>query len=97
MEGSLYTADLLMQKDRQEKLERNIKVLDSVIDTIYAFGSQNMPLRGHRDDSKYYDDKGNNFQVMLEYRARRGEHLKRRKENNGGRNCTYRSKLYRMR
>ena len=59
-----------------------------------------MSLRGHRDDSKYYDDKGNNpgnFQVMLEYRARSGdtvlaEHLKRTKENNGGRNCTYRSK-----
>ena len=46
MEGSLYTADLLMQKDRQEKLERNTKVLDSVIDTIYTLGSQNMPLRG---------------------------------------------------
>ena len=84
MEGSLYTADLFMQKDRQEKLERNTKVLDSVIDTIYTLGSQNMPLRGHRDDSKYYDDKGNNpgnFQVMLEYRARNGdtvlaEHLK---------------------
>ena len=34
---------------------------------------------------------------MLEYRARSGdtvlaEHLKRTKENNGGRNCTYRSK-----
>ena len=75
MEGSLYTADLLMQKDRQEKLERNTKVLDSVIDTIYTLGSQNMPLRGHRDDSKYYDDKGNNpgnFQVMLEYRAKVG-------------------------
>ena len=59
-----------------------------------------MPLRGHRDDSKYYDDKGNNpgnFQVMLEYCARNGdtvldEHLKQRMENNGGRNCTYRSK-----
>ena len=42
MEGSLHTADLLMQKDRQEKLERNTKVLDSVIDTIYTLGSQNM-------------------------------------------------------
>ena len=75
MEGSLYTADLLIQKDRQEKFERNTKVLDSVIDTIYTLGSQNMPLRGHRDDSKYYDDKGNNpgnFQVMLEYRQEVG-------------------------
>ena len=36
MEGLLYTADLLMQKDRQEKLEENKKVLDSVIDTIYT-------------------------------------------------------------
>ena len=45
MEGSLYTADLLMQKDRREKLERNTKVLDSVIDTIYTLGSQNNPLR----------------------------------------------------
>ena len=36
MGGSLHTADLLMQKDRQEKLERNTKVLDSVIDTIYT-------------------------------------------------------------
>ena len=35
-----------------------------------------MPLRGHRDDSKYYDHKGNNpgnFQVMLEYCARSGD------------------------
>ena len=100
MESSLYTADLLMHKDRQEKLERNTEVLDSLIDIIYTLGSQNMPLRGHRDDSKYYDDKGNNpgnFQVMLEYHSRSGdtllaEHLKRTKENNGGRNCTYRSK-----
>ena len=101
MEGSLYTADLLMQKDRQEKLERNKKDLDSVIDTIYTLGPQNNAFKGgHRDDSKFYDDKGNNpgnFQVMLEYRERSGdtvlaEHLKRTKENNGGRNCTYRSK-----
>ena len=98
--GSLHTADLLMQKDRQEKLEWNTKVLDSVFDTIFTLGSQNMPLRGHRDDSKYYDVKGNNpgnFQVMLEYHARSGvtvlaEHLKRTKENSGDRNCTYRSK-----
>ena len=70
MKGSLYTADLLMQKDRQENLERNTKVLDSVINTIYTLGLQNVPL-----SSKYYDDKGNNpgnFQVMLEYRARSG-------------------------
>ena len=45
MKGSLYTADLLMQKDRQEKLERNTKVLDSVINTIYTLGLQNVPLR----------------------------------------------------
>ena len=98
MEGSLHTADLLMQKDRQEKLERNTIVLDSVIDTIYTLGSQNMSLRVHRDDIKYYDGKGNNpgnLQVMLEYRARSedtvlAEHLRRTKENNGGRNCTYR-------
>ena len=39
MEGSLHTVVLLMQKDRQEKLERNTKVLDSVIDTIYTLQS----------------------------------------------------------
>ena len=49
MEGLLYTADFLMQKDRQEKLERNKKDLDSVIDTIYTLGLQNMPLRGDID------------------------------------------------
>ena len=101
IEGSLHTADLLIQKDRQEKLERNTKVLDSVIDTIYTLGSQYIHnIWGHQDDSKYYDDNGNNpgnFQVMLEYRARSrdtvsAENLKRTKENNGGRNCTYRSK-----
>ena len=46
MEGLLYTVDLLMQKDRQEKFEWNKKDLDSVIDTIYTLGPQNMPLRG---------------------------------------------------
>ena len=47
MEGFLHPADLLMQKDRQEKLEWNTKVLDSVIETIYTLGSQNIPIRGH--------------------------------------------------
>ena len=105
MEGSLCTADLLMQKDRQEKLERNTKALDSVIDTIYTLSSRNMPLRGHRDDSKYYYDKGNNpgiFQVMLEYRARSGdtvlaEHLKRTKGTTGVEIVLTDQKLYRMR
>ena len=55
--------------------------------TKYAFKG------GHRHDS----NNPGNFQVMLEYRERSGdtvlaEHLKRTKENNGGRNCTYRSK-----
>ena len=95
--GFVHTTDLLVQKDRQEKLQTDTKVLDSVIDKMYTFGSLNMPSRGHRDESKYYDDKGNNpgnFQVMLKYRPRSGdtvlaEHLKQTKENNGNRNCTY--------
>ena len=81
------------------------KVLDSVIDTIYTLGSQNMPLRGHRDDSKYYDDKGNNpgnFQVMLEYHARSedtvlAQHLKRTKAKMGVEIVLTDQKLYRMR
>ena len=37
----MHTTDLLVQKDRQEKLQTDTKVLDSVIDKMYTFGSLN--------------------------------------------------------
>uniref|UniRef100_H3ATM6 DUF4371 domain-containing protein n=1 Tax=Latimeria chalumnae TaxID=7897 RepID=H3ATM6_LATCH len=74
---------------------KNLKVLETITETIILCGRQNLPMQGHRDDKYTKDSSLNtgNFQALLEYRASRGgddilrEHLK-----NAPRNVTYVSK-----
>ena len=57
--------------------EENRAKLSSVLKTIIFCGKQNIPLRGHCDDSKYYDSKQNtgNFQRLLEFHVDAGDHV----------------------
>ena len=37
----------------QGRVDKNIKKLKVILQTVLFCGMQNIPLRGHRDDSKY--------------------------------------------
>ena len=71
-----------------------MKILEPIVESIIFCGRQNVPLRGHRDDSQYIDDPDyntGNFQELLRFAIKMGntaldEHFK-----NAPRNATYRS------
>ena len=62
---------------RREIIERNRVRLRAIVGAIITCGRQNIPLRGHRDDSQYYinNDKENpgNFIKILKYGASCGD------------------------
>ena len=39
-----------------ERIQNNRKILNSIVETVVLCGRQNLALRGHRDDSKYFDN-----------------------------------------
>lgn len=48
----------------------NREKLKSIVKTVILFGRQNIPLRGHRDDSSNYDNEDcGNFQALLSFRV----------------------------
>ena len=47
-----------LSKSTIEQVDKNRKVLLSIIDVIKAIGKMSVPLRGHRDDSRYQPDVG---------------------------------------
>ena len=45
-----------MSKSPVKQVNKNKNVLSSIIDAIKTIGKMGVPLRGHRDDSKYQSD-----------------------------------------
>lgn len=75
-------------------VKENRAKLTSIVKTVIFCGQQNIPLRGHRDDSKYYDNTHNtgNFQKLLEFRVDAGDSKLQHHIEECKRNATYRSK-----
>lgn len=46
--------DVTVNKIMENQIKRNRSLIKPIIATIIVLGKQNIPLRGHRDDSKYY-------------------------------------------
>ena len=77
----------------QERITANCAILKSVIKTVVICGQQNVALRGHRDDSKYYDKHNvGNFRALLDFRVDSGDHVLEEHFKTASRNATYRSK-----
>ena len=58
-------------------------------------GRQNIPLRGHREDSKHLEDKTNNpgnFQTLLNFRIESGDEILKGHFETASKNATYSSK-----
>lgn len=78
---------------RRTHIEQSRQKLQSIVSTVLFCGMQNIPLRGHRDDSKCLD-KGNagNFQALLNFRVEGGDDVLKQHFDTASRNATYRSK-----
>ena len=94
MKNEIVAVDVLANKVTQERIKRNRKKLNVILDTIVLCSQQDFPLRGHRDDSKYYEKHGHNpgnFQALLDYRRRGGDKILEHFQN-CPQNATYPSK-----
>jgi len=78
---------------RVKQIKENRAKLTSILKTVILCGQQNLPLRGHRDDSKYYNTKcAGNFQRLLEFRVDAEDTVLKNHIEACKNNATYRSK-----
>ncbi|XP_028416928.1 uncharacterized protein LOC114541141 [Dendronephthya gigantea] len=72
MEQRSAPIDVMLDDMKRQQIEENRKLLRPIIGAIVLCGRQNIPLRGHRDDSSnYLSDEVNcgNFIEILKYGA----------------------------
>ncbi|XP_013403337.1 52 kDa repressor of the inhibitor of the protein kinase [Lingula anatina] len=77
-----------------KRVAENRAKLASIVKTVLLCGRQNLALRGHRDDSSFFDDSSNtgNFQKLIEFRVDAGDTILGTHCQDAPKNATYRSK-----
>ena len=75
-ENKILSVDRIHTKVLNDKIFKNRLKLIPIIKTVLLCARQNIPLRGHRDDSKHYEalDSGN-FQALLNFRVDSGDEI----------------------
>ena len=93
MMGQRKGIDEQADKLRSERIEYNRSILRSISKTVILAGKQNLPLRGHRDDSQHYSSTNpGNFQALLNFRVDSGDTKLQHHFESAKKNATYRSK-----
>ena len=78
--GKKDPVDQQLSKSTVKQVDKNRKVLLSIIDVIKTIGKMVVPLRGHTDDSSYQPDVGEpvnypgagNFIELINFAVRQG-------------------------
>ena len=99
MSGKTQPIDMIVDEHTKKIVAENRKKLIPIVDTIKLCGRLCLPLRGHRDDSKYHPEVGSyssggvgNFVELLNFRARAGDKVLEDHLKNCGKNSSYISK-----
>ena len=93
MESKTVPVNQALNTAVRSRIESNRKKLVPIIKTISFCGRQNIPLRGHRDDSAHYGNSDcGNFQSLWDFRVESGEMILQKHFETAPRNATYRSK-----
>ncbi|CAG9822034.1 unnamed protein product [Phaedon cochleariae] len=98
MEGTEDDIVSRMNAAQKAVIEENKKKLIPIIKTVMLCGIQNIPLRGHRDDGKLFDeinkDKSaeGNFRALLKFRIDAGDKELQSHVESCGKNASYVSK-----
>ena len=96
MQNKTTSVDLLMNTCKREQMADHRQYLRPIVDRIIVCGKQNIPLRGHRDDSRYYEDDSANpgkCQEILKYGATYSENIQLQNMHGLPRNATYHYKI----
>ena len=94
MEGKQISARQLVSNITNDRIQSNRRKLIPVVKTVIFCGRQNVPLRGHRDDSKEYESSANtgNFQELINFRIDSGDTVLKDHVESAKKNAVYRSK-----
>ena len=92
MEQRLQPIDVLLNSGVAEQVAENRKKLKSILKTVILCGQQNLPLRGHRDDSSSTSTNKGNFLALLEFRAEAGDSVLAKHFESTSSRSTYTSK-----
>lgn len=95
MEGKSEDVVVSMQTKEKEKIKENRQKLIPIIKTIILCGTQNIPLRGHRDDGELNEDNKfgeGNFRALINYRIDGGDGVLGKHIESCGKNASYMSK-----
>ena len=75
MEQKATPIDVTINSSLSKRVQNNRKKLKPIVKTVIFCGRQNIPLRGHCDDSRYDSSGKANFQALLDFRVDSGEEI----------------------
>ena len=91
MESKSLSVVEFQSRGEMNRVKDNGKILKSIFKTIILFGQENIPLRGHWDDSQHYGtDQVGKFQRLLDFRVDSGDKILENHFENAPRTATYR-------
>lgn len=76
MENTSKSVNVALNSGLEQRKHKNGNILKTIVETVILCGRQNLAFRGHRDDSKYTNDRSinsGNFKALLQYRANGGD------------------------
>ena len=78
VEGETHTINQVLDEKSHMQVLKNRKIVKSIAETVHFLTKQNLPLRGHMDDSQSYDTQNinpGNFQELLKFSAHASDTL----------------------
>ena len=97
--GASQPIEIMMDSNIKKEVGDNRKKLKPIVDAVTFCGRLGLPLRGHREDSKYHPEVGGfstenvgNFVEVLNFRTRGGDEVLKDHLTSCGKNRSYISK-----
>ena len=95
MTGASLSVSEIHDSGLNERKERNMKTLETIVETVLLFGSQNLPMRGTDDTDRLANvtlKNTGNFRALLKYRVNGGDVTLKEHFKTAPKNATYKSK-----
>ena len=93
MESKEKSIAIIQNESLDKVVQQNRSKIASIAKCILLFARENIPFRGRRDDSQYYDTSDcGNFQALLDFRIESGDRILAEHFKTAPRNATFRSK-----
>ncbi|XP_065054607.1 uncharacterized protein LOC135683315 [Rhopilema esculentum] len=85
--------DLIQNESLDKAVQQNRLQIASIAKCVLLFARQNIPFRGHRDDSQYYDTSNcGNFQALLDFHVESDDRFLAEHFKTAPQNATFKSK-----